>query len=73
MAVCSEVHSKFGAWYIAPRFTPRDMLKIISTAVGSVRGASLFKHTTTTTPDFCDPCTGKTRSKQEHLLSRCQV
>jgi hypothetical protein len=49
MAVCFKVHAKFGDFNRAPRFTLRVLLKPISTVVGSVRGGSLFKHTTTTT------------------------
>jgi hypothetical protein len=48
MAVCFKVHAKFGDFNRAPRFTLRVLLKPISTVVGSVRGGSLFKHTTTT-------------------------
>ena len=47
MALFFEEHAKLGAINRAPRYTPRVLLKTISTVVGSVQDTSLFKHTTT--------------------------
>jgi hypothetical protein len=69
MAVCFEVHAKFRACHRSPRPSILLLLKSVSTVVGSVRGASLFKHTH---KDFYDPNTQKSLYGDQHqpILSR---